>query len=70
MNIKYHTFHNCEFTLVGSQVFRTRTINNNLNPVFNECFEAVVDQASGQKLRIEVFERFIFFCRHFYYFKW
>jgi Ca2+-dependent lipid-binding protein len=28
-----------------------------LNPVFNECFEAVVDQASGQKLRIELFDK-------------
>lgn len=42
--------------LVGSQIFRTKTVNNNLNPNFNECFEAVVDQASGQKLRLEVFD--------------
>lgn len=42
--------------LVGSQLTKTRTINNDLNPVFNECFEAVVDQASGQKLRIQVFD--------------
>uniref|UniRef100_A0A915D948 C2 domain-containing protein n=1 Tax=Ditylenchus dipsaci TaxID=166011 RepID=A0A915D948_9BILA len=41
---------------VGAQLFKTRTINNDLNPVFNECFEAVVDQASGQKLRIELFD--------------
>uniref|UniRef100_A0A183BMV6 C2 domain-containing protein n=1 Tax=Globodera pallida TaxID=36090 RepID=A0A183BMV6_GLOPA len=46
----------CEIQ-VGSQVFHTRVINNNLNPVFNECFEAVVDQASGQKLRIELFDK-------------
>lgn len=37
-------------------MFKTRTINNNLNPVFNEYFEAVVDQASGQMLRIELFD--------------
>lgn len=42
--------------LVGSQLFKTRTINNDLDPVFNECFEAVVDQASGQRLRIELFD--------------
>jgi len=41
---------------VGSQVFKTKTIKNDLNPVFNECFEAVVDQASGQLLRIELFD--------------
>lgn len=42
--------------LVGSQLYRTKTIDNDLNPVFNEYFEAVVDQASGQKLRIELFD--------------
>lgn len=42
--------------LVGSQLQKTKTINNDLNPVFNECFEAVVDQASGQKLRIQVYD--------------
>ncbi|CAJ0931463.1 unnamed protein product, partial [Mesorhabditis belari] len=41
---------------VGSQYFKTRTIDDDLNPVFNEYFEAVVDQADGQKLRIEVFD--------------
>ncbi|MFH4975035.1 hypothetical protein AB6A40_001744 [Gnathostoma spinigerum] len=45
----------CEIQ-VGSQFFRTKTIDNNLNPVWNEHFEAVVDQADGQKLRIEVFD--------------
>lgn len=44
------------YYLVGSQFFKTQIIKNNLNPVFNECFEAVVDQASGQKLRIELFD--------------
>lgn len=42
---------------VGSQYFKTRTINNDLNPVWNECFEAVVDEAEGQKLRIELFDK-------------
>ncbi|PAV87276.1 hypothetical protein WR25_01388 isoform B [Diploscapter pachys] len=41
---------------VGSQFLKTRTIDNDLNPIWNEYFEAVVDQADGQKLRIEVFD--------------
>jgi len=27
---------------IGSQISKTKTINNNLNPTFNECFEAIV----------------------------
>ncbi|VDN57233.1 unnamed protein product [Dracunculus medinensis] len=45
----------CEIQ-VGSQFFKTRTINNDLNPVWNEYFEAIVDQADGQKLRLELFD--------------
>ncbi|VDK74121.1 unnamed protein product [Litomosoides sigmodontis] len=41
---------------VGSQIYRTKTIDNDLNPVWNEYFEFVVDQANGQKLRIELFD--------------
>lgn len=41
---------------MGSQFFKTRTINNDLNPVWNEYFEAIVDQADGQKLRLELFD--------------
>ncbi|VDN02827.1 unnamed protein product [Thelazia callipaeda] len=41
---------------VGSQFSKTRIINNNLNPVWNEYFEFVVDQANGQKLRLELFD--------------
>lgn len=41
---------------VGSQFFKTRTIDNDLNPVWNEYFEAVVDEADGQKLRMELFD--------------
>ncbi|KAK6025634.1 C2 domain protein [Ostertagia ostertagi] len=41
---------------IGSQFLKTRTIDNDLNPVWNEYFEAVVDQAHGQKLRIELFD--------------
>ncbi|KAL7071319.1 hypothetical protein ACQ4LE_009484 [Meloidogyne hapla] len=46
----------CEIQL-GSQHFLTKVINDDLNPTFNECFEAVVDQASGQRLRIELFDK-------------
>ncbi|CAD5220105.1 unnamed protein product [Bursaphelenchus xylophilus] len=45
----------CEVQL-GSQLFKTETINNDLNPVFNEYFEAIVDQASVQKLRLNMFD--------------
>ncbi|VDK79854.1 unnamed protein product [Onchocerca ochengi] len=45
----------CEIQ-VGSQFYRTKTIDNDLNPVWNEYFEFVVDQADGQKLRIELFD--------------
>ncbi|CAI2347649.1 unnamed protein product [Caenorhabditis sp. 36 PRJEB53466] len=41
---------------VGAQFFKTRTIDDELNPIWNEHFEAVVDQADGQKLRIELFD--------------
>uniref|UniRef100_A0A1I7W1K8 C2 domain-containing protein n=1 Tax=Loa loa TaxID=7209 RepID=A0A1I7W1K8_LOALO len=41
---------------VGSQFYRTKTIDNNLNPIWNEYFEFVVDQVNGQKLRIELFD--------------
>uniref|UniRef100_A0A0R3RWY1 C2 domain-containing protein n=1 Tax=Elaeophora elaphi TaxID=1147741 RepID=A0A0R3RWY1_9BILA len=41
---------------VGSQFHRTKTIDDDLNPVWNEYFEFVVDQAHGQKLRIELFD--------------
>ncbi|CAD6188572.1 unnamed protein product [Caenorhabditis auriculariae] len=41
---------------IGSQFLKTRTIDNDLNPIWNEHFEAVVDQANGQKLRIELFD--------------
>ena len=41
---------------VGAQHFKTQVIDNDLNPRWNEWFEAVVDQASGQKLLVEVFD--------------
>lgn len=42
---------------VGSQYRKTRSIDNDLNPVWNESFEFVVDYADGQKLRIECFDK-------------
>lgn len=41
---------------VGGQSHKTRTIDNSLNPVWDEYFEAVVDQASGQRINIELFD--------------
>uniref|UniRef100_A0A915HL66 C2 domain-containing protein n=1 Tax=Romanomermis culicivorax TaxID=13658 RepID=A0A915HL66_ROMCU len=41
---------------VGAQGFRTKTIDNTLNPIWNEIFEAVVDQAFGQKLLVETYD--------------
>ncbi|VDK56120.1 unnamed protein product [Gongylonema pulchrum] len=41
---------------IGSQFYKTRVIDNDLNPVWNEYFEFVVEQANGQKLRMELFD--------------
>lgn len=41
---------------VGAQHFQTAVIDNDLNPKWNEWFEAVVAQASGQALKVEVFD--------------
>lgn len=42
---------------VGAQAFKTKTIDNSLNPVWNEPgFEAVIDQVSGQQVSVEVFD--------------
>uniref|UniRef100_A0A915IZA0 C2 domain-containing protein n=1 Tax=Romanomermis culicivorax TaxID=13658 RepID=A0A915IZA0_ROMCU len=41
---------------VGSQFFKTKTIDNNLNPIWNETFQAVVEQSSGQRVIFEVFD--------------
>ncbi|OQV23911.1 Extended synaptotagmin-2 [Hypsibius exemplaris] len=42
---------------VGSQIFQTQVIKDNINPNWSEYFEAVVDQASGQSLDLEVFDK-------------
>lgn len=41
---------------VSAQTFKTRVIDDCLAPKWNEFFEAIVDHADGQKLRIEVIE--------------
>uniref|UniRef100_A0A0K0F792 Extended synaptotagmin-2 n=1 Tax=Strongyloides venezuelensis TaxID=75913 RepID=A0A0K0F792_STRVS len=41
---------------IGAAYFRTKTIDNNLNPKWNEEFEAIVEQASLQSVRFEVFD--------------
>ncbi|KAL1284260.1 Extended synaptotagmin-2 [Trichinella pseudospiralis] len=41
---------------VGGQIYQTKTVENNLNPVWNEEFDAIVDQADGQYLGIELYD--------------
>lgn len=41
---------------MGAQSHKTKTIDNSLDPVWDEYFEAVVDQASGQRIYIELFD--------------
>ncbi|XP_055342694.1 extended synaptotagmin-2-like [Paramacrobiotus metropolitanus] len=42
---------------VGAQIFQTQVIKENINPNWSEYFEFIVDQASGQSLEIEVFDK-------------
>ncbi|KAM9319372.1 extended synaptotagmin-1 [Gastrophryne carolinensis] len=42
---------------VGTQVFTSRTINENLNPVWNEMYEAFVHEVPGQELEVELFDK-------------
>ncbi|XP_076455494.1 extended synaptotagmin-2-like [Babylonia areolata] len=39
---------------VGIQSFQTAVIDKNLNPVWNQCFEYVIDEREGQVLKVEV----------------
>ncbi|XP_072021278.1 extended synaptotagmin-2-like isoform X3 [Amphiura filiformis] len=41
---------------VGAQQYKTKILQNELNPVFNEYFEAIVYEADGQTLDIDVFD--------------
>ncbi|KAL5962341.1 Extended synaptotagmin-2 [Taenia solium] len=42
---------------VGAEKFVTKVLNRTLNPTWNECFEAVVDQKMGQSVIIEVWDK-------------
>ena len=42
--------------VIGAQTFRTKTVNNNLNPEWNETFEAFVDNHEGQALEVRVYD--------------
>lgn len=42
---------------VGTQVFTSRTINENLNPVWNEMYEAIVHEVPGQEVEVELFDK-------------
>ncbi|XP_064201599.1 extended synaptotagmin-2-B-like [Anguilla rostrata] len=41
---------------IGNQLFQTKTIKDNLNPKWNEVYEAMVYEHSGQHLEIELFD--------------
>lgn len=41
---------------VGAQSFRTKVISNNLNPEWNETFEAFVDNCEGQQLIAMIYD--------------
>ena len=41
---------------IGAQKFRTKVVDNNLNPEWNETFEAFVDNHEGQELEIIVYD--------------
>lgn len=41
---------------VGAQKFQSKTIDNNLDPKWNQFWDAVADHANGQRLIVEVFD--------------
>ncbi|XP_066579755.1 extended synaptotagmin-2 isoform X1 [Amia ocellicauda] len=41
---------------LGNQLFQTKTVKENLNPKWNEVFEILVYEHSGQHLEIELFD--------------
>ncbi|CAH2224237.1 extended synaptotagmin-1 [Pelobates cultripes] len=42
---------------VGTQVYNSRIINEDLNPVWNEMYEAIVNEVPGQELEVELFDK-------------
>ncbi|XP_041438434.1 extended synaptotagmin-1 isoform X1 [Xenopus laevis] len=42
---------------VGTQVFNSQVINENLNPVWNEMYEVIVHEVPGQELEVELFDK-------------
>ncbi|XP_069826157.1 extended synaptotagmin-1 [Dendropsophus ebraccatus] len=42
---------------VGTQVFTSRVINENLNPVWKEMYEVIVHEVPGQELEVELFDK-------------
>lgn len=41
---------------VGAQKFKTKVVSNTVTPTWNEAFEAIIDEKSGQFMDIEVFD--------------
>lgn len=41
---------------VGAKTFHTKTKDSTVNPIWNEVFEAFVDNSQGQKIKIGVFD--------------
>ncbi|MEE6471472.1 hypothetical protein FKM82_009281 [Ascaphus truei] len=42
---------------VGTQVFTSRVVNKNLNPVWREMYEVIVNEVPGQELEVELFDK-------------
>ncbi|XP_065323280.1 extended synaptotagmin-2-like isoform X2 [Gordionus sp. m RMFG-2023] len=41
---------------IGAKEFQTSIINDNLDPVWNEAFEAIIDEPFGQRVEISIFD--------------
>ncbi|XP_014816053.1 PREDICTED: extended synaptotagmin-3-like [Calidris pugnax] len=42
---------------VGTQVFTSRVIDNNLNPTWDEVYEVIVDNVPGQDVEFDLFDK-------------
>ncbi|KAF6718091.1 Extended synaptotagmin-1 [Oryzias melastigma] len=42
---------------IGGETFTSQTINENLNPTWNEMYEVILTQLPGQELHVEVFDK-------------